>query len=710
MFSINSLITWKDSSDITDRVIWFDRSIDEVYVININSNKFPERKNISDINECILNGTAIVIKNDTLLRFVDENELSASEKQYRDKAWEIICSIVKQEPEIFIPEYRRKVVLKASKHYKISESTINRYLKRYWVLGKNKNSLVPQYCNSGGRGKEKKVGEAKRGRPRKGKEVIGEGINIDDEIKKVFRSAINRYYNTTAKNPLTTAYQLMIKEYFKDIENPAFIVSREKMPTYTQFRYWFNKQRNFKQEIIKRNSAKKYEQENRAILGNSTHGIHGAGDLYQIDATVADVYVVSEFNRQSIIGRPVLYMVVDTFSRMITGFYVGLEGPSWVGAAMALASVVEDKVKLCKEYDIEIVKEEWPVNNLPNSIIADRGELEGKGVENLIDNLGISVKNTPPFRADWKGIVERTFGLLNMHTKPFLPGKVDGDMKVRGEKDYRLGAKLTLREFTKIVIKTILYHNNHHVLQNYNKDEFLISDDIKPIPLELWKWGIENYSGMLRTLPEEIVKLNLMPTDYGTVTSKGIRFKGIYYTSIETMKEGWYEKARNFGSFKVKVSYDLRKMDFIYIIKDNGRDYEKCFLLDHQGKYKNKCFEDTQYLLESEKLKLSVLSEDDLQAKVNLMEDIEKVVKTAQKESNKIKISESNNRRLKGINENRRVEKELNRLEEAFELGIEETEDTDNATFKQDKFNDHVRDELMRLRKKQKEALKGTYE
>lgn len=712
MFLINSLITWKGNNEVTDRIVWFDKNSDEVYVININSNKFPEIKNSTYISECIQNETAVILQEDKLLRFVDEDELSSSEKKYRDKAWEIICNIVKQEPDIYRSEYRRKLVLKASEHYKVSESTISRYLKRYWLGGKNKNTLIPDYYNCGGVGKDKKAGESKRGRPRDGKEIIGEGINIDDGIKKVFKSAVNKFYNTTAKNSLTTAYQLMVKEYFKDIENPSLIASRERLPSFVQFRYWFNKQRNFKQEIVKRNSAKKYEQENRAILGDSTSNIRGPGILFQIDATVADLYVVSEFNRGYIIGRPILYMVVDTFSRVITGFYIGLEGPSWIGAATALASVVEDKVKLCKEYDIDIVNEEWPVNNLPDRIIWDRGEGEGKNVENIINNLGISIENTPPFRADWKGIVERSFGLLNMHTKPFLPGRVDKDLKARGEKDYRLDAKLTLREFIQIIIRTILYHNNHHVLQNYDRGELLINDDIKPIPIELWKWGIENSSGILRNLPPEIVKLNLMPTDYATVTGKGIRFKGVYYASVETMKDGWFEKARNNGTFKIKVSYDLRKMDYIYIIKDKGRDYEKCFLLDHQIKYKGKSFEDVQYLLQREKLDLSVISEDVLQAKVNLIDDIEKIVKKAKVGSDGINIGESNNKRLKGIEENRKVEKEINRIEEAFELGIEDTDkkEIDNVVIENENFNNHVRNELMMLRKKQKEALKNNYE
>ena len=92
---------------------------------------------------------------------------------------------------------------------------------------------------------------------------------------------------------------------------------------------------------------------------------------------------------------------------MITGIYVGLEGPSWIGAMMALDNMIADKVEYCREYGIEISEEQWPCRHLPEIIIADRGEFEGYNVENLINNLNIKIENTSPYRGDLKGIVER---------------------------------------------------------------------------------------------------------------------------------------------------------------------------------------------------------------------------------------------------------------------------------------------------------------
>ncbi len=73
-----------------------------------------------------------------------------------------------------------------------------------------------------------------------------------------------------------------------------------------------------------------------------------------------------------------------------------------------------------------------------------------------------------------------------------MPGVINSEYRERGERDYRLDAKLDTYSFTKAIIKTILYHNNHRFLENYNREEMMIEDDIEPIPINLWNWGIAN--------------------------------------------------------------------------------------------------------------------------------------------------------------------------------------------------------------------------
>ncbi len=476
---VNMIVRYIDNEELY-RVLWIDYSNTFTYLIRIDKDTCkPVIRKVDEIIDGIKNHYIKVIEEDISTDVINEQEIPVKYKEKRDKTWDVIQYIY-QVPDIFDFSKRGKLILQGSKKFNLSERVIYKYLVRYWKGGMCKNALIPQFHNCGGRGKEKKSNLNKMGRP----VVYGEdiGINVDEDIKKIFKIALQKYYYTNKSNPITTTYELMKKEFFVEdfkIENGIkvpLIKESKYIPTLGQFRYWFNKERNIAKEISSRKSMKKYQLQNRQILGESTTEAYGPGSVFQIDATVGDVYLVSRYNREWIIGRPIIYAVIDVFSRMIVGIYVGLEGPSWVGAMMALANSAMNKVKFCKEYDIDISEDEWPVHYLPDSIVADRGEFEGKIAEGLINGLHVKVKNTPSFRADWKGIVEQHFRTINLKIKPFLPGFINEDFKERGGKDYRLDAKLDLKQFTKIMIKCVIFHNNNHFIKNYNMDEMMIED------------------------------------------------------------------------------------------------------------------------------------------------------------------------------------------------------------------------------------------
>ncbi|MDJ0742537.1 MAG: DDE-type integrase/transposase/recombinase [Xenococcaceae cyanobacterium MO_167.B27] len=691
---INDLIEWVEESgeSTVERIVWIDENYILAFTFDINKNQgVPYPKKISEIEEAIDEGYALKLKSDPWLIIVTEEHLSEKEIEIRDRTWNIISNLVQQEPEIYDRKLRGSLVNDAiaRSQGKVAKKTIYGYLRKYWQRGKTKNSLLPDYSNSGGKGKTRKYSNnIKRGRPRKYKKIaeIGKGVNITEEDRRIFRIAISKFYNNRKGNFLTTAYKLMLKEYYteeiifddKGVKKST-LIPPDKQPTIRQFRYWYDKEhRDIKKTVSSRRGSRAFALEHRAILGNSQQETIGPGSRYQIDATIADVYLVSKYNRNWIIGRPVVYVVIDVFSRMITGVYVGLEGPSWLGMMMALVNAATDKVKFCAEYGIEITEEEWLAHHIPDAILGDRGELAGKNVETSINNLGIRIENAAPYRADWKGLVERHFRIIHDKVKPFLPGYVDVDFTQRGGKDYRLDSKLDLDEFTKIIIHLILQHNNHHYLPNYDREEMMITDDVQPIPRELWQWGIANRSGRLKTFPEDIVKLNLMPTDRATITAKGIKFKKLYYTSEKARKEQWFERARSRSLSKdekyINISYDPRKPDIIYFRSSDGRDFEKCFLIDYENKYMGKNLCDIEYLFEYEKQQQQVNKGQQIQKEVDLMSEIEAIVTEAEIKTNAVQDKTlSNNQRVKGIRDNRGFEKEKRREEEAFELSQDET-------------------------------------
>lgn len=702
---VNDLINWNPNSEnpIIERILWIDEDYTIAFMFDINAESgFPSPRKVSDVIEALAESCASKLLYDPWARIIRDKDLPEKTKEKRDKAWQIISGLVSQEASIFERNFRGSAVKECVRNYnadktekKLVEKTVYGYLRRFWQRGKSKNALIGDYENSSGKGKPKGFGEKKRGRPRIHREDpdIGEGVNISDEDKRIFRIAITKFYHVRGKKSLVTAHEEMVKSYYKESirydENgvmKSILKPISEIPTIVQFRYWYKLEykKDVKKAITSRKGEKKFALNYRAITGSSKAEANRPGARFQIDATIGDVYLVSKYDRSWIIGRPVIYVVIDVFSRMVVGVYIGLEGPSWTGAMMALANTATDKVAFCKEYGINITPEEWPCHFIPEAILGDRGELLGMPVEeSFIPNLHIRIENTAAYRPDWKGLVERYFAIIHGHVEPFVPGYVDVDFRQRGAHDYRLDSKLDIDQFTEIVIHIILFHNNQHYLDTYERDAEMIADDVLCIPIELWKWGITNRSGKLRTFNDDIVKLNLMPRGKATITAKGIKVKGkaMYYTCERAVQEQWFERARgNYLSASeesLDYVYDIRKPNFIYLPGADGRSFEKCFLIDPEGRYSDKNFHDIEHMLAYEKWQSQKHDGKELQEKVDLIADIEAVVTRAEEMSKSdAHKGLSDRQRTSGIRNNRANEKEIRRSIEGFELAKAEAGQT----------------------------------
>ena len=679
MLPINSVILFETNQGKRyERILYYYKDI--IYLIDIYGNSMPTTVSESFIQNGLNEGTIFVLENEPYMIIKDEEDILPKHKAIRDKAYDAIKEIVIFEPDIYIADKRVKLVREYVDN--IHEATIMRYLKRFWQRGMHKNSLLPDYYKCG------KV---------QGDKVINNTFTITPETIRIFNAALNRFYYNSSQKTLTLTYELMIKEYFS--ENG---IVNDDIPTLRQFRYWFNKERNIKKEVSTRQSAKRYELQHRGLTGSATEEAFGPGAIFQIDATVGDVYLVSQYNRNWIIGRPVIYTVMDVFSRCVVGINISLEGPSWIGASIALINAATDKVSFCRKYDIEINNDEWNYcSTLPEAIIADRGELEGQNIESLITAFGIKILNTSPYRGDMKGIIERYFDTLNQHTKPLMPGTIKSQYRERGEQDYRLSATLDLKQFTQIIIKCVLYHNNHHYLKNYTRSEDMIADRVEPIPKLIWEWGIANRTGRLRTVDEDLLKLNLLPNDKATVTQHGIKFKGMLYGSKISVKERWFEKARNNGAWKVDISYDPRDMSYIYIKYEDGRKFDKCFLLEHQSRYREKAIEEITYLLEYEKMQAKASKKVELQNKINLLEDIENIIEQAKDDTkNEVEEGISKKRRIQNIRDNRNFEKQQERKQNIIEIRPKEPK----IVVEEKSYGDTEQDMVELLLKAQKEG------
>src|SRR5699024_5743020 len=167
------------------------------------------------------------------------------------------------------------------------------------------------------------------------------GINITEEVKVQIEHVINKYYRKKNNYSLKDVYNFMLRDFYSDRykENGELkyrIWDATRTPSYHQLYYWFKKLEDPKKDIQFRKSTKEYELNNRQYLGNSKLEIIVLVISFEIDATIADIYLVSSLDVNIVVVGPVIYVVLDVYSRIITGLYVGLEGRSWIGAMMAL--------------------------------------------------------------------------------------------------------------------------------------------------------------------------------------------------------------------------------------------------------------------------------------------------------------------------------------------------------------------------------------
>ena len=278
-----------------------------------------------------------------------------------------------------------------------------------------------------------------------------------------------------------------------------------------------------------------------------------------MDATHADIYLVSRTDKSAVIGRPHIYMAVDTVTQLIAGIYVGFEDGEEAVIA-CLCNAAEDKVAFCKKYGIEITADQWPSRGLPGEIVADKGrEFTGKRVMEWVSTFGMDIQTLPPFRPDGKGLVEKSFDLLQDRYSPFLRGKgaIERDFEERWAVDYRNQAVLNLEEFTRIIIHAVIYLNSSRVLQ----DSPVLLCEADPVPARLWNWYTEQDRSDMIPVDEKLVYRMGLPRTKVTMSRKGIFYKGLLYGHkyYNRIFENVNEKE------KITIAFDPNDVSNIYV-------------------------------------------------------------------------------------------------------------------------------------------------
>jgi len=534
------------------RILWIDAQRYGAYVFDVAARACEAAHvRIATLEVDLAEGRAVRLAEDPYLVTVNQDALPPRHVELRERAWEIVQELTASEPGIYQSRRRGQLIAAYTARHGISHPTVYRYLRRYWQRGQTPNALLPDYGNSGARGKTRaSTAGIKRGRPRK--DGAPPGVNVDEAMRRIFRVAVSSCAGIRQSRRAT--YDAMVRDFFsqRSIDGATLRVTRapqpDEAPSFGQFNYWLERC-----DVLRR-ADRPLPLAPHAVVAHP--GKPGAA--FRLDAVRVDIQLVAPTERDRLVGRPVLYVVSDVFSGMIAGVYASLQPPSWQQAVMALANCAADKPRYCQRLGRAVTVQDWPSRHLPELLVVPRALRPTDGGGALRNNFGVRcISGTADSQTlPWREALERRCALLPLEADPLALqlGALDG--------------VLDIGQFTRLVVDAALEHN-------------LLPGADTPAPLQLWDWGVLHRGTALKQYREELVHCLLLPVHDATVTEYGICLNGIFYTCARAVDERWFERARQRGHWTVKVAGDLTHVDAVYLL-DAARplQFHQCQVVD----------------------------------------------------------------------------------------------------------------------------------
>ncbi len=447
--------------------------------------------------------------------------------------------------------------------YGIHRSTLHVIIRTFLQSGLRYRSLMPKYADT-----RNIISQKRRGR----KTVRGtqcEYVYTEEDLQKMLKY-VDLYMHNRAMS-IRAAYDDMNDEFFR-IGNSKFLRPESQRPTYEQFRHLIKKVTTFQERREKETSPREVRNDKRVQVSDSTFRVKGAGDLVEIDEMSLDFSCCMMKKPDQNIGRYVVYLMVDVYTRLILAMSVGVEDNSVLGVSNLFLNIADDKKALCQRYginfdgDIDLV---WPSNILPLRYRCDKGsEYLSNFAEEITLRLDISQESVPAATGSLKPNVEQKFNQLNSTNKSYLKGA--GLIEKRHDSDHKKTAVLNIWDATRLIINFVL-HYNQLALKNYpNQTQDMIERKLDMSPASIWKYSMETNDRARRIIDKEEYRKNLMPVSMGSASKKGVCFKGRYY--MDPMDE--WQKAYFFRlegkSKRVQVRYDPRDNKAIFVTLDRN--------------------------------------------------------------------------------------------------------------------------------------------
>ncbi|GFD86822.1 hypothetical protein KUL150_28810 [Alteromonas sp. KUL150] len=589
MFQINDVFKMGDT---LYRVLAL--PIDYVVLFNMDDKgAMPEIHKRNCLEEMAYDADLIRAEDPFLEHITAAEFASDSDKAIRDQRFSVIQNIV-EDPEFFISSRRKELFKDAKSKFNKQAKFLWQICRLYWRKGLVPNALIGKYCNSGASGKTRNCNKPRVWR---GKEGTGDEkpiAAVTPRTREHFDTVIKRHYLAQRKTFEQTHLKLqaLYQTLYRDIAD-------EDIPTINQLRQHYQ-MTYIEVEVLKQRIDKhKYEKDVKAKRSTVNTEVNGPADIFGTDATRAKIHLVSKKDRSLIVGKPTLILVKDVFSRMVMGWYLGFENPSYYSNVLAFASAISDKTSEYTEAGFETVPDGLLPVAICQKISGDKGELYTHRGETLRKNFGVTFTTSRSYGSDANGIIERALQSVEKSFEHDLPGIAQPPKaKKQGGKDSRLVANVTIEELREYVLEEILLHNQLADLSNsYDRDDDMPTG-LPLTPISLWRWGIKNRMGTVRTVSKKNFLLTMLPRGMATASVKGFCFEGLYFWSERLEELGFFEKNRTIAPYdQLECIFDPSSMNNLVVILPGKKpEFVQCYLSDRSRYYRDCSLQEVKVL------------------------------------------------------------------------------------------------------------------
>ncbi len=404
-----------------------------------------------------------------------------------------------------------KVASLTADRYPPSTATLYRWLRFYDEAGRDARALVPATKARGNRqrrflGRRAQKGDLKNNQ--KAQERASRVAELlDNSIDEVYLK--DQRFTVRAVHDALTA-KIDDANRFRDLDDQL------PLPDRSSLHDALKKLNDY--DIIEARYGKKIADERyRAIL----QGARPTRPLKRVecDHTTTDLFVVDPVMMLPI-GRAFLTWMICVYTKMILGFYISFNPPSYLTVMECLKHAIRPKTYVKRKYSS--IRNDWNTYGIPEVLVVDNArEFHGRNLEDACHQLGIVLQFSPRGKPWIRTTVERSYRTVATQLHHQMPGTTFSNIIERA--DYEPGK-------TAIITPDVLDEITH----KWIADIYQVSGHrgIRDVPALRWEKGIAEWPPAL-PVNSEFLDVALGYTEERVVSSRGIELDNLFYNDEE---------------------------------------------------------------------------------------------------------------------------------------------------------------------------------